>query len=211
MLDILNDTLENGLKVVKKLVSQSCYKLKCPYLMDASRIVIHNTANDAPAINEINYMISNTNQVSFHFAVDDIQAVQGILLGRNTWHAGDGSNGMGNREGIGIEICYSLSGGDKFMAAEKNAAKLVAHLLKTAGWGIGRITKHQDYSGKYCPHRTIDLGWDRFINLCKSELDKLTKKKWIVQVGSYTIEKNADNMINELKKLGIQAFKREVT
>ena len=31
------------------------------------------------------------------------------------------------------------------------------------------LTKHQDYSGKHCPHRTLDdYGWDYFLNLVKS-------------------------------------------
>jgi N-acetylmuramoyl-L-alanine amidase len=46
-------------------------------------------------------------------------------------------------------------------------------LLKQYGWGIDKVTKHQDYSGKYCPHKTLDLGWQRFVNMVKEELDKL--------------------------------------
>ena len=39
--------------------------------------------------------------------------------------------------------------------------------LKEKGWGIERVSKHQDYSGKYCPHKTLDLGWERFLNLIR--------------------------------------------
>ena len=137
--------------------------------MSPTRIVIHNTENDASAEQEIAYMHSNSREVSFHFAVDETHAVQGIALDRNAWHAGDG-NGKGNREGIGIEICYSRSGGERFEAAQKNAAVLTAMLLKKYGWGIDRVTKHQDYSGKECPRRTMsELGWDGFLNLVKQE------------------------------------------
>ena len=80
------------------------YSIKCPYSMDAKYIVIHNTANDASAANEIAYMQRNDNKVSFHIAVDDIEVIEGLPLDRNAWHAGDG-NGEGNRKGIGIEIC----------------------------------------------------------------------------------------------------------
>ena len=48
-------------------------------------------------------------------------------------------------EGIHIEICYSLSGGPKFAAAEKNAAEFIASLLQQYGWGVDKVTKHQDY------------------------------------------------------------------
>lgn len=146
------------------------YSIKCPYTMTPTRIVVHNTANDASARNEISYMINNNNQVSFHYAVDDKEIVQGIEENRNTWNAGDG-NGKGNREGIAIEICYSKSGGDKFLKAEQNAVKLIADILKRYNWGIDKVTKHQDYNGKYCPHRTLDLGWNRFIDMIKKELE----------------------------------------
>ena len=140
-------------------------KIKCPYTMKPTRIVIHNTANDASAENEIKYMHSNNRETSFHFAVDEREIVQGIPLDRNAWHAGDG-NGKGNREGIAIEICYSKSGGERFEAAQRNAAELTAKLLKDYGWGIDRVTKHADYANKHCPHRTLDsYGWDYFLSL----------------------------------------------
>lgn len=144
------------------------YSIKCPYWMTPDRVVVHNTANDASAENEIKYMQSNYNQVSYHYAVDDKEAVLGSPLNRNTWHAGDGAYGNGNRKGIAIEICYSKSGGAKFIQAEKNAAKLVAQILDENGWGIDRVFKHQDFSGKYCPHRTLDMGWERFLNMVKA-------------------------------------------
>lgn len=83
----------------------------------------------------------------------------------------DGGNGTGNRKSIGIEICYSKSGGERFDNAEKLAAEYVAYLLKQYGWGIDRVRTHQSWSGKYCPHRTLDYGWERFLNMVQSYLD----------------------------------------
>ena len=150
-------------------------KIKCPYAMAPTRIVIHNTANDASAENEIAYMHTNNKQTSFHFAVDDKKIIQGIELNRNAWHASDG-NGKGNREGIAIEICYSKSGGERWLKALENAAELTAKLLKDYGWGIDRVTKHQDYGNhKHCPHRILDeYGWDNFLNLVKSKMSAST-------------------------------------
>lgn len=162
------------MNVVKNLVSPSLYCCKCPYSMNPTRIVVHNTANDASARNEIQYMINNRNEVSFHYAVDDKEIVQGIPENRNAWHAGDGGNGVGNRQGIAIEICYSKSGGARFDAAEVLAAKFIASKLKEKGWGIAQVTKHQDYSNKYCPHRTLDKGWQRFLNMIQAELGQTT-------------------------------------
>lgn len=167
-------------KVRQNLLSKNLYSWKSPYTMTPTRIVIHNTANDASADNEIKFMKKSEKQggrqSSFHYAVDDIEIVQGLLENRNAWNAGDGTNGKGNREGIAIEICYSKSGGDRFIKAEKNAAELTADILKRYGWGIDRVTKHQDYSGKYCPHRTLDMGWARFIDLVKAALGEETKQ-----------------------------------
>lgn len=75
---------------------------------------------------------------------------------------------------IGIEICYSKSGGDRFIQAEKLAAEYTAMLLKQYGWGMDRVKKHQDWSGKYCPHRTLDMGWNRFLDMVKTYLNNET-------------------------------------
>lgn len=163
------------MQVVKNMLPLTKYKLKAPYSMKPEVIVVHNTANDATARNEIAYMIRNDNQVSFHYAVDDREIVQGIPENRNAWHAGDGGSGEGNRKGIGIEICFSKSGGVRFIKAEQLAAKFIAYKLKEYGWDITRVKKHQDYSGKYCPHRTLDMGWDRFLKMIQAEMqDQIT-------------------------------------
>ena len=212
------------MEVRQMLVDPSKYSIKCPYTMTPTRIVVHNTANDASADNEISYMRNNNNETSFHFAVDDKEVVQGIPLNRNAWHAGDG-HGKGNMEGIAIEICYSKSGGDRFIKAEQNAAKFIAQLLKERGWGIDKVTKHQDYSGKYCPHRTLDMGWERFLNMIRSELGqaqvntstssnsssnkdytgKITyqsydnaKNKWLPEVDSHHTDEYAGNLGNNM-------------
>ncbi len=156
----------------QNLVASENYSIKCPYSMTAEFIVVHNTANDATAQNEVAYMIGNKNQVSFHYAVDDQEVVQGIPITRNTWHAGDG-NGEGNRKGISIEICYSRSGGTRFDQAEKNAAHFIATLLRERQWGIEKVKKHQDFRNKYCPHRTLDKGWNGFLQMIKSYLDDI--------------------------------------
>ena len=161
------------MEIIKNLIDPGKYGLKCPYEMVPEFIVVHNTANDASARDEIAYMIGNDKDKSFHYAVDEKEVVQGIPEDRNAWHAGDGK-GQGNRKGIAVEICRSESGGDKFLAAEKMAAKFIAYKLKEKGWGMDRVKKHQDFSGKYCPHRTLDIGWERFLQMVQEELGRLT-------------------------------------
>lgn len=74
-------------EIVKKIVPESKWGIKCPYSMTPTRIVVHNTANDATALNEIAYMTNNDYETSFHYAVDDKMIVQGIEENRNAWHA----------------------------------------------------------------------------------------------------------------------------
>ena len=175
------------MNIVKNLVSESKYSVKCPYSMTPEFVVVHNTANDASAQNEVKYMISNNNQVSFHFAVDDKEIVQGLPLDRNAWACGDGANGKGNRKGIQVEICYSKNGGIRFENAEKNAAKFIAQLLKERGWGVDKVKKHQDFSNKYCPHRTLDKGWASFVNMVKDYVNELNKPVQSTQSSSISV------------------------
>lgn len=182
--------------IIKKIVPSSKYDIKCPFEMKPTRIVVHNTANDASARNEIAYMTNNDYETSFHYAVDDVEIVQGIEEDRNAWHAGDG-NGVGNREGIGIEICYSLSGGERFDKAEDNAVDLIVDIMNRYGFSIEQVTKHQDYSGKYCPHRTLDNGWERFINKIQNRLN-VKEYELLVSVPVYMNAKDAivgDNVV----------------
>ncbi len=158
------------MRIREDLVDASRYARKCPYEMAPQFVVIHNTYNDASADAEISYMKRNDNEVSFHYAVDDREAVRGIPENRNAWHAGDGAGGRGNRYGIAIEICYSKSGGPRFDQAEANGAALAAQILQRYGWGIEKVCKHQDFSGKYCPHRTLDRGWQRFLDMVSAAL-----------------------------------------
>lgn len=161
----------------ENLLSTRKYDLKVPVescAKDMKYIVVHNTANDASAANEVAYMIRNDSSTSFNAAVDDKEIVIGIPLNRGAFAAGQRD---GNAHGIHIEICYSLSGGTRFDKAEKNAAEYIAKLLTERKWGISHVKKHQDFDGKYCPHRTLDKGWQRFLNMVESYMTASTPAK----------------------------------
>ena len=160
----------------QNMVSNSKYTIKCPYPMSPSYITIHNTSNSASADAEVRYMISNNNQTSYHVCVDEKEVIQAIPFDRNAWHAGDGGNGNGNRKSIGIEIARSTGDANLFAQAEQNCAEYVAKLLKERGWGIDRVKRHKDWSGKNCPHKTMEKGWQRFLNMIQAELNKLNGK-----------------------------------
>ncbi|PLS07560.1 peptidoglycan recognition protein family protein [Bacillus halotolerans] len=159
------------------LVSPGKYPIKGRYAMTAEYITFHNTANDASANNEISYMRNNNETVSYHFAVDDKEVVQGLPTNRSAFHCGDGEYGTGNRKSIGVEVCYSKSGGERYRKAEALAIKFIAQLLKERGWGVERVKKHQEWSGKYCPHRVLDEGrWDEVKTAIAAELKALGGK-----------------------------------
>ncbi|KAA0944144.1 XlyB [Sporosarcina sp. ANT_H38] len=170
--------------IINSFIPATLYPLKAPYPMMPEYITIHNTYNDATAANEITYMTRNTNPISYHVAIDDKQAVQAIPFSRSAYHAGDGL-GKGNRASIGIEICYSKSGGPKYVAAEENTVEYVAHLLMQYGWGIDRVRTHKSWTeigvknstSKYvknCPHRILDEGrWGSVLNRIAKRLAEL--------------------------------------
>jgi len=134
--------------------------------MTATTITIHNTGNaSSSAANERSWLTnkSNNRTASYHIAIDEKEAIECIPLNENAWHAGDGSkSGSGNRTSIGIEICES----GNYAKTLDNAVQLVASMLKERGWGVERLRRHFDWSGKICPRLMYDggkwTGWEQF-------------------------------------------------
>ena len=187
------------MRVTTNLVPPNKYHIKCPHNMAPEYITIHNTANDASAMNEVAYMVRNDNAVSFHLAVDDTQAVQGVPFDRNAWHCGDGSTGTGNRKSIGIEICYSKSGGERFNKAVENAIELTAMLMWHYNIPASKIMYHQHWNGKYCPHRLLDYGIniETFRKDVQRKYDELYK-------GDQNMPKEKDNTPNKYAKEAVE-------
>ena len=182
---------QHGLTVKQNLVAKDKYIYKCPYVMTPEFIVVHNAGtNGNPSAETLNTsMIGNDEQKSWHLSGDENGAVQGLPLNRNGWHSGDGKNGNGNRKGIAVEICrdmyddgsgqYKVTGGSsdpRYAKALDNGALTVAILLNKYGWDISHVTKHQDFSNKYCPHHILNEGWGDFLNQVQSHLDKIQGK-----------------------------------
>ncbi|SDK44071.1 N-acetylmuramoyl-L-alanine amidase [Jeotgalicoccus aerolatus] len=166
-------------KIVNNMLPTSKYSIKAPYAMNPLYITVHNTGNTASARNEAAYHNSNNAQVSYHVAIDDKEAVQLIPFNRTAWHAGDGM-GNGNMRSIGIEICHSMDNGysgaksARYKAAEENAALYIAYVLKQYGWGMDRLKRHYDWSGKDCPHKMhATNSYQAFRNRVKAHLNAL--------------------------------------
>ncbi|OTZ47998.1 N-acetylmuramoyl-L-alanine amidase [Bacillus thuringiensis] len=133
-----------------------------PNWMNPTEITFHNTYNDASASAEVRNVRNNSTGTSFHTAVDDFEVQQVVPFDRNAWHAGDGTYGAGNRNSIGVEICYSMSGGERYRKAELNAIEHISDLMVRFNIPISKVKTHQERNGKYCPHRMLDegrVGW----------------------------------------------------
>ncbi|RPF54721.1 N-acetylmuramoyl-L-alanine amidase [Abyssicoccus albus] len=168
-------------KIVNMWTPKSKWAIKATYPMKPTTITVHNTANTARARGEASYMNSNNNYTSYHVAVDDKEVVQLIPFNRNAWHAG---NLTGNRTSIGVEICYSMDNGyngsksERYKQAEDNAATYIAHVLTQYGWGVDRVRKHEDWSGKYCPHKMLSTNsWRDFLRLIQRKMDEINGDK----------------------------------
>lgn len=207
------------MEIIQQLINSNKYKLKCPYELKPRFITIHNTGNDASAQNEINYMQRNSDATGFHIAVDDKVAILGIPLNRNAWHAGDGLNGIGNRQSIGIEICYSTDYiSDKHEKAFMNAVEVTKQLMQQFNIPIENVRQHYDWTKKNCPHRIRQEGtWKKFLSLCseKKEESEVSSMgfvkgyqvlKWIGQTVHCYMQKS-DQELGMISAFGTPAYK----
>ncbi|MDD4539364.1 MAG: N-acetylmuramoyl-L-alanine amidase [Lentisphaeria bacterium] len=162
--------LRNGVPVTVMLLDDNAYnrKYKLPGKMpQVTTITIHNTANDASARAERDYLNRRRDNkyISFHYAVDENGAIQIMRHDQHAWHAGDG-RGNGNLKSIAIEICRSTCithNAQLYTRAEENAVNLAAWLLKIHGLTTDDLRTHQDWSGKFCPHRILkEQRWQKF-------------------------------------------------
>lgn len=181
---------KNGVPFRQMLVPSSKYGIKCPNAMIPKKITIHNTDNQMPAENEISYMRNNNLAVSYHIAIDENEAIQGLPFNRNGWHAGDGGNGYGNRNTVGVEMCRNYDRSRKttnlndplktqFQKTFNNTIKVVAQLCVDLGIvaNFDNIKRHKDWSGKHCPSKILNDGdWNRLVNGIISEYNRLKGK-----------------------------------
>lgn len=156
--------------IVDHIPKTTPYKRRPGIALTPQYITIHSTANlTSTAKNERDWLVNKNNTVtaSWHIAVDENQAVEAIPLNEVAYHAGTKA---GNNSSIGIEICES---GDRQKTLQ-NAAQLVAKLLKERGWGVDKLRRHYDWSGKICPRIFYNngkwTGWDEFKKAVQNEL-----------------------------------------
>jgi len=126
------------------------------YSMIPKYITIHNFGTNDTAENVTRY-IDNTDEVkSWHFTVGKGAIYQEMSIYKNGWHSGDGLNGIGNRQSIGIEV-------EENYQSMLNAIKLCVYLRQLMPL---EIKFHNDWSGKNCPRWIIqNIGKEEFIKM----------------------------------------------
>lgn len=170
------------------------------YAMKPEYLTIHQTGNTNPGADakmHNRYVHNNAPNPSWHFTVDDKEAYQHLPLTENGWHAGDGTNGTGNRQSIGIEICENRDGNRA--QAEANAAWLCAKLIKeipTLKPFPACMKQHYDWSGKNCPQviRSRKNGWANFLAAVESHLKAGDMPAITRPIGIYVDGKKVDEV-----------------
>ena len=118
-------------------------------LRTVESITIHETANTsegADAEAHSDYLSTTSDEVSWHYTVDDHQIYQHLPDNEEAWHSGDRE---GNHSSIGIELCVNADG--NFDQTMENAAKLTAFLLKEYDLTIDDVNSIMILTGKIVP------------------------------------------------------------
>ena len=156
--------------------------------MRAKYITIHNTQNPgATALQHATGMRNGafrgrsqwnrTGYLTWHFTVDDVQAIQSLPLNIQGEHADH--DGPGNKTSIGIEICEFGSRARQAAAIDR-AARLTAYVMHEKGIRLDHVVPHYHWpqmhfggNKKNCPIILLDAGkpgprWEAFLRKVRS-------------------------------------------
>lgn len=98
--------------------------------------------------------------------VDDKEIYQAQSTNYKCYHAG---TSVGNNTSIGIEICM-FNDKERQRKCYENAIALVKILLNYYGWGVDKVKRHKDWSGKHCPAWLIEGKFGYTWNWFKGQL-----------------------------------------
>jgi N-acetylmuramoyl-L-alanine amidase len=124
------------------------------YAMVPAYITVHETSNYAAGADAEMHrrFVANgggSEEVSFHWVVDDHEAIHLVPDDEVAWHAGDGAQGPGNRSSVAIETCVNQ--GSDWGRTRRNLAILTAQLMHQHGIPLAKVVQHNHWSGKNCP------------------------------------------------------------
>lgn len=133
-------------------------------------LVVHWTANTKAGANALanrNYFENHPeHKVSAHYVVDDHCVVRCVPESEVAYHVGARRYKAGiqallgdypNATTIGMEICVNADG--DFGRTYQNAVALAGWIMRRYGWGVDRLFRHFDITGKNCPAFFVDDRW----------------------------------------------------
>lgn len=169
-------------------------------------IVIHETDNtnigaDADAHARLQFN-GNVREASWHWQVDENEAVQSFEHDWACWAAGTPT---GNNEGIHVEICVNSNG--DFNKALQNAASLVANIMKDENISMSSIVQHHYFSGKNCPRniRAGNVSWSTFLQMVSNVRSIQPNnsvpdfKKYRIVTGLYSSIQEVENVVEVMR------------
>lgn len=172
----------------RMIVPAGRYGRHIEFPLRATYITIHSTDNSgATALMHARGMAvgafrartrwNRTGYMTWHFTVDDVQAIQSLPLNIQGEHADH--DGPGNTTSIGIEIC-EFRNPVRQAAAIDRAARLTAWLMHEKGIPLDHVVPHYHWpqwhfhgNQKNCPRILLEHGrpgprWDAFLQRIRS-------------------------------------------
>lgn len=170
------------------LVPAGRYGRHIEFPLHATYITIHSTDNrNATALQHARGMAvgafrartkwNRTGYLTWHFTVDDVQAIQSLPLNIQGEHADH--DGPGNRTSVGIEICEFRNPARQAAAIDR-AARLTAWVMHETGVPLDHVVPHQHWPQwhfhgyqKNCPRILLEHGragsrWEAFLERVRS-------------------------------------------
>ena len=165
-------------------------------------LTIHQTGNTNKGANadmHARLQKNNPREASWHWQVDDKEAVQSFEHSVSCYHASDGS-GEGNMNSIAIEGCINSDG--NYKKSVQNLAELAAWILKTENIPLTNMKQHYDWARdkKNCPAQIRGgkdgIDWTKFVQMVQAELNKLNGKPTVSGAKSYKLVATVNGYIN---------------
>jgi N-acetylmuramoyl-L-alanine amidase len=171
------------INLTQMIVPHGKYGRHIEFPLHATYITIHSTDNpNATALQHARGMAAGafrgktkwnrTGYMTWHFTVDDVQAIQSLPLNIQGEHADH--DGPGNTTSIGIEICELRNPARQAKAIDR-AARLTAWLMHDQNIPLDHVVPHYHWpqwhfhgNQKNCPRILLEHGkpgpkWDAFL------------------------------------------------
>lgn len=159
-------------------------------------LTIHQTGNTKKGANAKMHanLQSGVYGASWHWQVDDKEAIQSFEHNASLWHASDG-RGNGNLNSIAIEGCINEDG--NYSQTVKNMAELAAKILKDEGIPIGNMKQHNHWdtkSRKNCPAQIRagkdGITWNKFVQMVQDNLNGKSSKPVVTSSKPKSVSKS---------------------